>query len=164
MLWRKPPADIAKVGVEGSNPFARSKLPLGKSERYKKAAAGRPFAFPDMVSTTTERTPFVSWRRAPLHCGPRASIRVPCSTRTRDEPVANSNSGNGNLGRRLPSARAAAETVEKIPPTNCRRRNSRGMSCYSVAEEIMPGRADYLVVDAVPQNPSLRLEFPVFDH
>jgi hypothetical protein len=24
MLWRKPPADIAKVGVEGSNPFARS--------------------------------------------------------------------------------------------------------------------------------------------
>ncbi len=26
MLWRKPPADIAKVGVEGSNPFARSKF------------------------------------------------------------------------------------------------------------------------------------------
>jgi len=24
MLWRKPPRDIAKVGVEGSNPFARS--------------------------------------------------------------------------------------------------------------------------------------------
>jgi hypothetical protein len=26
MLWRKPPADIAKVGVEGSNPFARSRI------------------------------------------------------------------------------------------------------------------------------------------
>ena len=26
MLWRKPPRDIAKVGVEGSNPFARSKF------------------------------------------------------------------------------------------------------------------------------------------
>ena len=26
MLWRKPPGDIAKVGVEGSNPFARSKF------------------------------------------------------------------------------------------------------------------------------------------
>jgi len=25
MLWRKPPRDIAKVGVEGSNPFARSR-------------------------------------------------------------------------------------------------------------------------------------------
>jgi len=24
MLWRKPPEDLAKVGVEGSNPFARS--------------------------------------------------------------------------------------------------------------------------------------------
>jgi hypothetical protein len=40
---------------------------------------------------------------------------------------------------------AAAETVEKTPQTNRRRRNSRGMSCYSVAEEIMPGRTDYLV-------------------
>jgi hypothetical protein len=26
MLWRKPPRNIAKVGVEGSNPFARSSL------------------------------------------------------------------------------------------------------------------------------------------
>src|ERR1700739_1347450 len=26
MLWRKPPKDVAKVGVEGSNPFARSRL------------------------------------------------------------------------------------------------------------------------------------------
>ena len=26
MLWRKTPRDIAKVGVEGSNPFARSRL------------------------------------------------------------------------------------------------------------------------------------------
>ena len=26
MLWRKPAKDVAKVGVEGSNPFARSKL------------------------------------------------------------------------------------------------------------------------------------------
>jgi hypothetical protein len=26
MLWRKPPERIAKVGVEGSNPFARSKF------------------------------------------------------------------------------------------------------------------------------------------
>jgi hypothetical protein len=24
MLWRKLPEDLAKVGVEGSNPFARS--------------------------------------------------------------------------------------------------------------------------------------------
>ena len=26
MLWRKLPGDVAKVGVEGSNPFARSKF------------------------------------------------------------------------------------------------------------------------------------------
>jgi hypothetical protein len=26
MLWRKSPRDIAKVGVEGSNPFARSRF------------------------------------------------------------------------------------------------------------------------------------------
>jgi hypothetical protein len=25
MLWRRLPEDLAKVGVEGSNPFARSK-------------------------------------------------------------------------------------------------------------------------------------------
>jgi hypothetical protein len=29
MLWRKPPERIAKVGVEGSNPFARSRFPQG---------------------------------------------------------------------------------------------------------------------------------------
>ena len=27
MLWSKPSTDIAKVGVEGSNPFARSRKP-----------------------------------------------------------------------------------------------------------------------------------------
>ena len=33
MLRRKPPRDIAKVGVEGSNPFARSNFPLSKIRR-----------------------------------------------------------------------------------------------------------------------------------
>jgi hypothetical protein len=37
--------NLAKVGVEGSNPFARSKFPLRKSERYDRAAVRRPFAF-----------------------------------------------------------------------------------------------------------------------
>jgi hypothetical protein len=36
---------LAKVGVEGPNPFARSKFPSRKSERYDRAAARRPFAF-----------------------------------------------------------------------------------------------------------------------
>jgi len=36
---------IAKVGVEGSSPFARSKFPSRKSERYDRAAAKRPLAF-----------------------------------------------------------------------------------------------------------------------
>jgi hypothetical protein len=31
MLWRKSPRDIAKVGVEGSNPFARSNYRLLRS-------------------------------------------------------------------------------------------------------------------------------------
>jgi hypothetical protein len=30
MLWRKPRRNIAKVGVEGSNPFARSRQTLAK--------------------------------------------------------------------------------------------------------------------------------------
>ena len=33
MLWRKPPRDIAKVGVEGSNPFARSKFDLSGPDK-----------------------------------------------------------------------------------------------------------------------------------
>ncbi len=37
--------NLAKVGVEGSNPFARSKFFIGKSERYDRVAARRPFAF-----------------------------------------------------------------------------------------------------------------------
>jgi hypothetical protein len=40
MLWRKPPADIAKVGVEGSNPFARSNeiKRLGVASSYGRSA------------------------------------------------------------------------------------------------------------------------------
>ena len=34
------------------------------------------------------------------------------------------------------------------------------MSCLSVAEEIMPGRADYLVADAVLRNQSPKVKFP----
>ena len=55
MLWRKPPEDLAKVGVEGSNPFARSISydmskcyegpPLGGSAPFGRwAAAFRPLA------------------------------------------------------------------------------------------------------------------------
>jgi hypothetical protein len=32
MLWRKLAEDLAKVGVEGSNPFARSKSSLSSPE------------------------------------------------------------------------------------------------------------------------------------
>jgi hypothetical protein len=35
MLWRKPPWDIAKVGVEGSNPFARFKLDMSKAAVFR---------------------------------------------------------------------------------------------------------------------------------
>jgi hypothetical protein len=35
-----------------------------------------------------------------------------------------------------------------------------GMSCHSMAEEIMPGHANFLVVDAVLRNRSLRTKFP----
>ena len=43
MLWRKWARDIAKVGVEGSNPFARSKLssPNQKVRRYRHLHAER---------------------------------------------------------------------------------------------------------------------------
>jgi hypothetical protein len=40
MLWRKPPRDIAKVGVEGSNPFARSKFSQG-NQSIEMALRGR---------------------------------------------------------------------------------------------------------------------------
>ena len=43
MLWRKWARDIAKVGVEGSNPFARSKLSSTnqKVRRYRHLHAER---------------------------------------------------------------------------------------------------------------------------
>jgi hypothetical protein len=41
MLWRKPPKDIAKVGVERSNPFARSRFRSG--QRPLKTATFRVF-------------------------------------------------------------------------------------------------------------------------
>jgi hypothetical protein len=41
---------LAKVGVEGSNPFARSKFSIGKSGRYERAAARRLFAFDAYIS------------------------------------------------------------------------------------------------------------------
>ena len=44
--------NLAKVGVEGSNPFARSKFPSRKSERYDRAAARRPFAFGAYIFAT----------------------------------------------------------------------------------------------------------------
>jgi hypothetical protein len=34
MLWRKPSANLAKVGVEGSNPFARSNLINGCEDHW----------------------------------------------------------------------------------------------------------------------------------
>jgi hypothetical protein len=42
--------NLAKVGVEGSNPFARSKFPSRKSEHYDRAAARRLFAFGAYIS------------------------------------------------------------------------------------------------------------------
>ena len=42
---RESEINLAKVGVEGSNPFARSKVLPEKSERYDGAATRRPFAF-----------------------------------------------------------------------------------------------------------------------
>ncbi len=43
--------NLAKVGVEGSNPFARSKFPTRKLERYDRAATRRPFAFGTYILT-----------------------------------------------------------------------------------------------------------------
>jgi len=37
MPWRRPSEDIAKVGVEGSNPFARSRL--RSAQKPRKAVA-----------------------------------------------------------------------------------------------------------------------------
>jgi hypothetical protein len=43
MLWRKLPEDLAKVGVEGSNPFARSKNRLpGTGQRAADTPWGKP--------------------------------------------------------------------------------------------------------------------------
>jgi hypothetical protein len=39
-------------------------------------------------------------------------------------------------------------------------RVTAGMSCYSVAYEITPARAEFLVVDAVPRNRSPKGQFP----
>ena len=50
MLWRKPPEDIAKVGVEGSNPFARSRF------RRKIKALRRPPVRRHKVSTKLDTT------------------------------------------------------------------------------------------------------------
>ena len=49
MLWRKPPEDLAKVGVEGSNPFARSNDSL-------KSLIGRRFPGGPSRSLTQNRT------------------------------------------------------------------------------------------------------------
>jgi hypothetical protein len=45
MPWRKPPRDIAKVGVEGSNPFARSKFPYGNQSVEIGPPRGGPLHF-----------------------------------------------------------------------------------------------------------------------
>jgi len=45
MLWRKLPEDLAKVGVEGSNPFARSRFSSGNQGAAREPAQGGFFVF-----------------------------------------------------------------------------------------------------------------------
>ena len=45
-----PIHDLAKIGVEGSNLFARSNFPLGKTERYDRATVRWTFAFRAYIS------------------------------------------------------------------------------------------------------------------
>ena len=40
MLWRKLAEDLAKVGVEGSNPFARSKI-IDENQKVKSGHSRR---------------------------------------------------------------------------------------------------------------------------
>jgi hypothetical protein len=54
MLWRKPPRDIAKVGVEGSNPFARSNNLL-KTLRKRGVQFGLPRRFAQNATQTSPR-------------------------------------------------------------------------------------------------------------
>ena len=63
MLWRKSPRDIAKVGVEGSNPFARSKFP--QYNQATKSGPSGPFLLREALSPTNRSALYALERKSP---------------------------------------------------------------------------------------------------